>query len=107
MGIEVANALTGTAFVGEKKLRNGNVLYQFNMRDAAIWFNQPRVQQAFLAKYGGMSNIKNKLFYVVAEFVTTMFNTGAKSAHAHIEEDSGISRCNHILEIHQATPFLH
>jgi hypothetical protein len=88
MGIEAADAPTGTAFVGAKKLRNGNILYHFNMRDAAIWFNQSGVQQAFLAKYGGTSNIKNKLFYVVAEFVPTMFNAGTKPAHAHI-----IARC--------------
>ena len=39
-------------------------------------------------KYRGTSNIKNKLFYIVAEFVPTTFNAGTKSAHAHIEEDS-------------------
>ena len=38
-----------------------------------------------------MSNIKNKLFYVVAEFVPPTFNVGTKSAHAHIEEDSSMS----------------
>ncbi|KAF8220387.1 hypothetical protein L208DRAFT_1541071 [Tricholoma matsutake] len=35
-----------------------------------------------------MSNIKNKLFYVVAEFIPTTFNVGTNSAHTHIEEDS-------------------
>ena len=90
MGIEATDAPTGIVFIGAKKLWNGNVLYQFNTRDAAIWFNQPGVQQAFLTKYGAMSNIKNKLFYIIAEFVPTMFNAGTKSAHAHIEEDSSM-----------------
>jgi hypothetical protein len=65
-------------------------LYQLNTRAAAKWFNTPGVQQAFLAKYGGMSSIKNRLLYVVAKFIPITFNAGARSAHANIEKDSGI-----------------
>ena len=82
MGIEATDAPTGIVFVGVKKLRNSNVLYQFNTKDAAIWFNQPGVQHAFLTKYRGTSNIENKLFYIVAEFVPTTFNV-EQNQHMH------------------------
>jgi hypothetical protein len=91
MGVEAADKLRGTMFVGAKKLKNGNVLYQLNSMDAGHWIKQPDVQKAFVANYGGTSNIQTKLHYVIAEFVPTTYDAGSSYAHAKVEEDSGIS----------------
>lgn len=88
MGIEAVNKLLETTFVGAKKLCNGSVLYQLNTRDAAIWLKQTDVQNTFIANYGGTSNIQNKLYYVIAEFVPTTFDAGSSYVHTKVEEDS-------------------
>lgn len=88
MGIEAADKPPGTTFVGAKKLRNGNVLYQLNSKDAADWMKELEVQTAFMVNYGGTANIWNKLFYVIAEFVLTTFDAGSSYTHAKVEEDS-------------------
>ena len=49
---------------------------------------QPEVQKAFMEQYGDMSHIQNKLFYIVAEFVPTTFDTGSKYAHLWVEQDN-------------------
>ena len=90
MGMEAAEKPPGAAFVGAKKLRNGNVLYQLNSKDAADWMKEPEVQTAFMANYGGTASIQNKLFYVIAEFVPTTFDAGSSYAHAKVEEDTGL-----------------
>jgi hypothetical protein len=91
MGIEAADKPPGMTFVGAKKLHNGNVLYQLNSRDAANWMKELEVQTAFMVNYGGTANIRNKLFYVLAEFVPTTFDAGSSYAHAKVEEDSTLS----------------
>jgi hypothetical protein len=79
-----------TSFVGARKLRNGNILYQLNSKDAAAWLWAPEVQKAFLGKYGGTSNIRNKLYYVIAEFIPVTFDTRSSFVHAKIEQDNFI-----------------
>jgi len=91
MGIEVADKPPGTAFIGAKKLKNSNVLYQLNSMDAGYWIKQTDVQKAFITNYSGTSNIQNKLHYVIAEFMPTTFNVGSSYMHTKVEEDSGIS----------------
>jgi hypothetical protein len=55
------------------------------------WFKQPNVKQAFTAKFDGTSNIQNKLFYIIAEFVSTTFEEGSSFMHAQIESDSTLA----------------
>jgi hypothetical protein len=38
--------------------------------------------------YGGTSNMRNKLHYIIAEFVAVLFNAGSSFAHAKIEHDN-------------------
>ena len=90
MGKAGMNKPRHTSFIGAKKLRNGNVLYQLNSKDAATWLREPEVQKAFMEKYGGTSNIRNKLHYVIAEFVPVTFDAGSSFAHAKIEQDNFI-----------------
>jgi hypothetical protein len=80
----------GTAFVGAKKLRNGNVLYQLNTNDAGNWIKQSEVQKAFMDSYGGTSNMQNKLHYAIAEFVPVTFIENSSFMHSRIEEESGL-----------------
>jgi vacuolar-type H+-ATPase subunit H len=90
MGIEAEDHPTNTTFIRAKKLQNGSVLYQLNTKEAATWLRQPDVQRSFMSNYRGMSNICNKLFYVIAEFVPTTFDAGSTYTHARIEEDSAL-----------------
>ena len=78
------------SFIGVKKLQNSNVLYQLNSKDAATWLQASEVQKAFREKYGGTSNICNKLHYVIAKFVPVMFDTRSSFTHAKIEQDNFI-----------------
>jgi hypothetical protein len=57
----------------------------------AIWFRQPDIKCTFTAKFNGTSNIQDKLFYVIAEFVPTTFEAGTSFVHAQIEEDSTLT----------------
>jgi hypothetical protein len=91
MSIKAADKLEGTTFVGTQKLHNSNGLYQLNSKNAVDWVKQLDVQAAFTANYGSMSNIQDKLFYVIAEFVPTTFYAGSSYAHAKVEEDSRLS----------------
>jgi hypothetical protein len=75
-------------FIGVKKLCNGNVLYQLNTKEAAAWLRAPEVQKVFMEKFDGTSNIRNKLHYVIAEFVPVTFDTGSSFAHAKLEQDN-------------------
>src|SRR5882757_2484133 len=43
-----------------------------------------------MSNYGGMSNMCNKLYYVIAEFVPTTFEAGSCYVHAKVEEDSAL-----------------
>jgi hypothetical protein len=81
----------GTTFVGAKKLRNGNVLYQLNTSDAGNWIKREDVQKEFMENYGGTANMQNKLHYVIAEFVPVTFIENSTFMHAKIEEESSIS----------------
>ena len=49
---------------------------------------QPNIQKAFEANFGGTSTMRNKLYYVIAKFVPTTFDTGSSYVHTKIEEDS-------------------
>ena len=91
MGMEAEDRPDDTKFVGAKRMRNSNILYQLNKREAANWLKRPDVQKAFTTHYGGMSNIRNRLFYTLVEFVPTTFEAGADYAHARVEDDSGIA----------------
>jgi hypothetical protein len=81
----------GVAFVGAKKLRNGNVLYQLNTNDAGNWIKMEDVQKAFMDNYGGTASMQNKLHYVIAEFVPVTFIENSSFMLTKIEEESGIS----------------
>jgi uncharacterized membrane-anchored protein YhcB (DUF1043 family) len=59
MGIEATNRPTDTSFIGAKKLRNSNILYQLNTQDAENWFKQPDVKCVFTAKFDRTSNIQS------------------------------------------------
>jgi hypothetical protein len=91
MGMEAADKLPDMIFVGAKKLQNGSILYQLNLRDLANWLKQTDVQKAFMMNYGGTSNMWNKLHYVIAEFIPTSFDAGLSYVHAKVEEDSSLS----------------
>jgi hypothetical protein len=90
MGMEADDKPPGTAFVGAKKLRNGNVLYQLSTREAASWLKQNKVRKSFMANYGGTSNMRDKLYDIIAEFVPTTFEAGSSYVHAKMEEDNGL-----------------
>lgn len=90
MGAEACDMPPGTAFVGARKLRNGDILYQLNTNDAKTWLTQTDTQKAFIANYGGTSNIQSKLYYVIAEFVPTTFIEDSTFTHLKIEEHSNI-----------------
>jgi hypothetical protein len=77
-----------TSFIGAKKLRNGSVLYQMNTKEAAAWLRDPDVQKAFMENYGGTSNMRNTLHYVIAEFVPVTYDAGSSFAHAKVEHDN-------------------
>jgi hypothetical protein len=77
----------GVAFIGAKKLRNGNVLYQLNMNDAGNWIKMEDVQKAFMDNYGGMASMQNKLHYVITEFVPVTFIENSSFMHTKIEEE--------------------
>jgi hypothetical protein len=55
------------------------------------WFKQPNIKHAFTAKFDRTSNIQNKLFYVIVEFIPTTFEEGSSFTHAHIESDSTLA----------------
>jgi len=57
-----------------------------NSEDAATWLQCLDVQKSFMAKLRGTSNIHNKLYYVIAEFVLTTFDAGSSYMHAKLEE---------------------
>ena len=77
MGYEGLNRPYQTMFIGVKKLRNGSVTYQLNSEEAAVWLQSPDVQKSFMVHFGGTSNIWNKLYYRIAEFIPTTFNAGS------------------------------
>ena len=57
MGMEAAEKPPGAAFIGAKKLRNSNMLYQLNSKGTADWMKEPEVQTAFMVNYSGTANI--------------------------------------------------
>jgi hypothetical protein len=63
-------------------------MYQVNSLEAAEWMQQKEVQEAFMKFYDGTSTIRNKLHYVIAEFIPTTFDAGTSYAHAKLEEDN-------------------
>lgn len=80
----------GVAFIGAKKMRNGNILYQLNTHDAGHWIQTEDVQKSFMENYGGTARMQNKLHYVIAEFVPITFIEDSSFMHARIEEESAI-----------------
>jgi hypothetical protein len=71
-------------------MRNGNVLYQLNTRDAGHWIKLADVQKSFMDNYGGTASMQNKLHYVIAEFVPITFIENSSFMHSKIEEESGM-----------------
>jgi len=92
MGWEELDKLQHTTFIGAKKLRSGSILYQLNSKDAATWLQVPNVQKSFMAKFGGTSNIRNKLHYVIVKFVPTTFNAGSSFTHTKLEDTNHITK---------------
>jgi hypothetical protein len=77
MGWEGLDKPHHTGFIAARKLRNRNVMYQVNSREAADWMRQKDVQEAFMKYYDRTkSNIWNKLHYTIAEFVPTTYDAG-------------------------------
>jgi len=95
MGMEANNKPPRMTFVGAKKLRNGSVLYQLSTREAVNWLKQNEVRKSFMANYGSTSNMHNKLYYVITEFVPTTFEAGYSYIHVKVEEGSGL--CNNTI----------
>jgi hypothetical protein len=48
-----------------------------------------------MANYSGTSNMCNKVYYVIAEFVPTTFEAGSSYIHTKVEEDSRL--CTDII----------
>jgi hypothetical protein len=90
MDTEALEMPPGVAFVGAKKLRNGNVLYQLNTHDAGNWIKSEDVQKVFMESYGGTASMQNKIHYVIAEFVPITFIEDSSFIHSKIEEESAI-----------------
>ena len=88
MGMAGLDRPRHATFIGAKKLRNGSVLYQMNTKEAAAWLRALDVQKAFMDNYGGTSNMRNKLHYIIAEFVPVSFDAGSSFAHAKVEHDN-------------------
>ena len=44
-----------------------------------------------MVNYGGTSNLHDKLYYVIAEFVPTTFEAGSSYVHVKVEEDNALS----------------
>ena len=86
MGWEGMDKPRHTTFIRVKKLQNGSVLYQLNTEEVVVWLQDPNIQKSFMAHFGGTSNIRNKLYYVIAEFVPTSFDAGSSFAHTKLEE---------------------
>jgi len=80
-----------TMFIRAKKLRNRSITYQLNSEEAAVWLQSPDVQKSFMAHFGGTSNIQNKLYYGIAEFVPTTFDTGSSFTHTKLEETNQLN----------------
>lgn len=86
MGWKGSDKPHNTAFVAARKLRSGGILYNMNSQKAATWLHAPEVKKAFMDHFDGTSNIKDKLHYVIAEFVPVTYDAGASYAHANLEE---------------------
>jgi hypothetical protein len=56
------------------------------MEVVVVWLQDPDVQKAFRAHFSGTSNIWNKLYYVIAEFVPTSFDAGSVFPHTKLGE---------------------
>jgi hypothetical protein len=92
MGWEGLNKPRNTKFLGVKKLCGGSILYQMNSADVAMWLRDLAVQKSFMANFGGTLNIRNKLCYVIAEFILTTFEAGSSFMHAKLEDINFLSR---------------
>jgi len=79
-------------FIGVKKLCNGNILYQMNMKEVENWLRLADIQKAFMAHFDRTLNIRNKLHYIITEFIPTTSDTGSSFAHAKMEEDNMMER---------------
>lgn len=86
MGTQADDAPVGSKFIGAKRLRNGNILYAMNTKEAADWMKKKEAQKAFGEKYGGMTNVRTRLLYAIAEFVPTTFGAGSDFANAQVED---------------------
>ncbi|KAF8221279.1 hypothetical protein L208DRAFT_1328905 [Tricholoma matsutake] len=75
-----------TTFIAARKLRNGGILYSMNSQNTATWLHLPDIKKAFMDHFNGTSNIKDKLHYVIAEFVPITYDAGASYAHANLED---------------------
>jgi len=91
MGYKSLNRPHQTMFIRAKKLRNGSITYQLNSEEAAIWLQSPDVQKSFMAHFRGTSNIRNKLYYRIAEFVPTTFDMGSSFMHTKLEETNQLN----------------
>ncbi|KAF8230264.1 hypothetical protein L208DRAFT_1282988 [Tricholoma matsutake] len=75
-----------TTFIAARKLRNGGILYSMNSQNAATWLHLQDIKKAFMDHFNGTSNIKDKLHYVIAEFVPITYDAGGSYSHANLED---------------------
>jgi hypothetical protein len=94
MGQQAADAPADTHFVGAKKLRNGNVLYQLSSKISADWMKKKDVQTAFSNFYGGTTNVCTKLLYTLVKFVPVTFDPTSQITWDKIARDSEIQEGN-------------
>ncbi|KAF8228079.1 hypothetical protein L208DRAFT_1220901, partial [Tricholoma matsutake] len=75
-----------TTFIAARKLRSRGILYSMNSQKVATWLHLPDVKKVFMDHFDGTSNIKDKLHYIIAEFVLITYDAGVSYAHANLED---------------------
>ena len=92
------------SFITAKKLRNGSILFQLNSIQATMWLQNPDVQKEFSLTYSSNANIHNKLYHIIAEFVSISFDVGTNHSHKLLEVSNSLtSWLHHLVQICQTT----
>jgi hypothetical protein len=78
------------AFRAARKLEHGGVWFLMHSAAWASWLRKPDVRLAFLDKFGGSGDIKERRYQVIGEYAPTTFNLSAEGGLAALARINGL-----------------
>jgi hypothetical protein len=92
IGEEPTELLSDTNVQHIIKLCNGGLILQFNTKEAAEWFRQPKITTSILPRIDSLAMLKDRTFQILVPRVPVIFDPSSEDSLCKLKEQNSINK---------------